>query len=242
MLNNINEENLLKAMKMEKEYRKLQTDKKNKTKFGYHEKLKAFGFRNTVEYEEAKDKYYFKNTKFQILEIKAPLFISKLHYAIKKEKETIFIVHPEKLMAWIGEDPYNEDYCKKNNIPTFNVGYRGGTIVTGPEDLAIGLLIKGKDTRNYFSNILFYLIKEKISRIKKDGNDITLDGYKVFGIGYKKIENMYLATYQITVKSYPSEIENICLKETTKKPKGLNEIDNFDKTEFIERLKQWLQQ
>ena len=103
-------QNLKAAMAMEKVYRKLQNNWKAKTAFGYHDKLKQFGFADTIEYERAKDEYHLKNANFQILEITAPQFIPELQKAIAEGKETVFFVHPEKLMAWIGRDPFNEAY------------------------------------------------------------------------------------------------------------------------------------
>lgn len=235
------DKDLLKAMAMEKKYRKLQTKHAEKTVFGYHDKLKQFGFADTIEYERAKDEYYLKNANLQILEIFAPQFISELQKAVVEGKETVFIVHPEKLMAWVGGDPINEEYCKENNIPIFHVGYNGGAIVTSSEDAAIGLLIKRDSARKYFGEVLCKFIKDDIPTAELVDNDILVDGYKVFGIGYKTFGDLHLATYQITVKAYPEAIRNICLKEMKKEPKGLCEFGNFDKTKFINRVRLWLQ-
>ena len=60
---------LLQAMEMEKKYRKLQTNHKAKTEFGYHDKLKGFGFEDTVVYEQAKAKYYLDKRLKTIEEI-----------------------------------------------------------------------------------------------------------------------------------------------------------------------------
>lgn len=233
-------QNLKAAMAMEKVYRKLQDNWRAKTAFGYHDKLKQFGFADTVEYERAKDEYHLKNADFQILEITAPQFIPELQKAIAEGKETVFIVHPEKLMAWIGSDPFNEAYCKENGIPTFLVGYNGGTIVTGVEDVAIGLLVKRDTARKLLTEVLYGFIKEDIPKAELVGNDILVDGYKVFGIGYKSFGDLHLATYQVTVKAYPEAIRNICLKEMKKEPKGLSELGNFDKSKFLDKVRSWL--
>ena len=235
------DKDLLKAMAMEKDYRKLQTKHAEKKAFGYHDKLKAFGFNDTVEYERAKDEYYLKNANFQILEITAPQFIPELQKAIVDGKETIFFVHPEKLMAWIGSDPFNEAYCEENGIPTFPVRYAGGTIVTGVEDVAIGLLVKRDTARKYFAEILHGFIKQDIPNAELVGNDILVDGYKVFGIGYKSFDDLYLATYQVTVKVHSNAIRNICLKEMKKEPKGLTDFGAFDKRKFLDKVRIWLQ-
>lgn len=233
-------QNLAAAMAMEKVYRKLQDNWQAKTAFGYHDKLKQFGFADTVEYERAKDEYYLKNADFQMLEIIAPQFIPELQKAIAENRETVFIVHPEKLMAWVGGDPFNGDYCKENDIPTFLVGYNGGTIVTGVEDVAIGLLVKRETTRKYFGEILHGIIKESIPNAIMLDNDILVDGFKVFGIGYKTFGDLHLATYQVTVKAYPEAIRNICLKEMKKEPKGLSDFGSFDKTKFLDKVRLWL--
>lgn len=226
---------------MEKVYRKLQDNWQAKTAFGYNDKLKQFGFADTIEYERAKDEFHLKNADFQILEITAPQFIPELQKAIAEGKETVFIVHPEKLMAWVGSDPINEDYCKENDIPTFLVGYGGGTIVTGIEDVAIGLLTKRDSARKLLAEVLYGFIKEDIPRAEMTSNDIVIDGYKVFGIGYKTFGDLHLSTYQVTVKAYPEAVRNICLKEMKKEPKGLCEFGNFDKTKFINKVRLWLQ-
>ena len=225
---------------MEKVYRKLQNKWQAKTAFGYHDKLKRFGFADTVEYERAKDEYHLKNANFQILEITAPQFIPELQKAIAEGKETVFFVHPEKLMAWIGSDPFNEAYCKENDIPAFLVRYAGGTIVTGIEDVAIGLLTRRSTTRKHFAEILHGFIKQDIPNAELVDNDILVDGYKVFGVGYKSFGDLHLATYQVTVKAYPEAIRNICLKEMKKEPKGLTDFGSFDKTEFLNKVRSWL--
>ena len=169
-------QNLKAAMAMEKVYRKLQNNWQAKTAFGYHDKLKQFGFADTVEYERAKDEYHLKNANFQILEITAPQFIPELQKAIAEGKETVFFVHPEKLMAWVGSDPFNEAYCKENDIPAFLVRYAGGTIVTGIEDVAIGLLTRRITTRKHFAEILHEFIKQDIPNAELVDNDILVDG------------------------------------------------------------------
>lgn len=234
-------QNLAAAMAMEKVYRKLQNKWEAKTNFGYHDKLKQFGFANTTEYERAKDEYYFKSTKFQVLEITASHFIPELQKALRNKKETVFIVHPEKLIAWIGSDSFNEAYCKEHDIPTYAVGYSGGTIVSGPEDVAIGLLVKRDTVRKYFAGVLFDMIKDGFQRAEMVDNDIIVDGYKVFGIGYKTLDGLYLATYQITVKTYPEAIRNVCLKEMKKEPKGLADLGVFNKSKLIDKVRSWLQ-
>jgi hypothetical protein len=229
------------AMAMEREYRKLRSNWQAKTAFGYHDKLKAFGFADTIEYERAKDENYFTSTKFDVLEIGASEFISELQRAIKQSKETVFIVHPETLICWTGTDPINEDYCLENKIPVYPVGYHGGAIVTGVEDVAIGLLVGRSTVRDLLVDKVFLCIKEYFPNAELDNNDIVIDGYKVFGVGRATFGALYLATYQITFKSYPEAINNICLKPMFKIPKGLSELGDIEKKVIVERVKSWLQ-
>lgn len=234
--------NLLDAIAMEKEYRKLQTaGTEAKEAFGYHDKLKQFGFADTVEYERAKDIAYLKNTDFALVEIGASKFVSELTSAIQNKQETVFIVYPERLMVWVGTDGYNAEYCEQNNIPVREVGYSGGTIVTGPEDVAIGLLVGRPTARNTFAEILYNRIKNHFPNAAREGNDIIINGHKVFGMGTREFGEAYLATYQFTFMSYPEAIENICTKPNLKPVKGMSEIGTIVREHLVEEIKQWLQ-
>lgn len=235
-------DSVLSAIAMEEEYRKLKMDRDAKTAFNYGEKLRALGFSSTAEYEHAKNEYYIKNIGWTILEIGASEFIEKLRNAIQLEQETIFIVEPEQVIAWIGSDDFNKEYCENNQIPFYEVGYSGGTIVSGPEDVAIGLLVKKrKSLTDYFASIIYSEIKKYFPRANYVKNDILIDGYKVFGMGRKRIGDMLLATYQITFLSYPEEINSICTKKLEKHPKGLQEFGTIDKKKFIGDVLQCLQ-
>lgn len=241
VLRDDSEKRLLDAMAMEKEYRKLQTDWEAKTAFGYHDKLKKFGFNDTIEYERAKDEYYLKTTDWQILTIGASEFLAELRAAYEQGVETIFIVYPEKLLAWIGSDDYNQAYCKDNDIPAYKVGYAGGTIVTGPEDVAIGVLTKNPSVRDTLADIMFEEIRKYFPDAKQQDNDILIDGYKVFGVGRKTLgDGWYLATYQITFRAYPDAIEKICVKQMKKSPKGMGELGQINRADLVKAIKAWL--
>ena len=232
---------LLGAMAMEQEYRELQTDWEAKTAFGYHDKLKVFGFNDTIEYEAAKDIYYLTSTNWTVLEIGASQFISALQSAVSLEQETVFIVIPENLMAWIGSDGYNADYCTANDIPVREVGYGGGTIVTGPEDVAVGLLARRATAGEALAQRFYEKILEFFPTAEFVDNDILIDGYKVFGIGRKQLGNLYLHTYQMTIQSYPEAVANICTKASDKPVKGMAELGKINRNQLIRGIKACLQ-
>ena len=236
----MSEKNLLEAMAMEKEYRKLRLDWKAKTAFGYHEKLKQLGFDNTSEYERAKDEHYLKDRPILVLEIGASEFLGKLKEAVIAQKETVFVVTPEKLLAWVGTDDYDRAYCDSHEIPVYEVGYSGGTIVTGVEDVAIGLLLKKKNIQDTFAKIIYEEISKYFPNAEWSGNDILVSGHKVLGIGTKAVGTMFLTTYQITFKTHPDAIKAICKKEMKKQPKGMAELGTVKRADLIKAIKRWL--
>ena len=82
------EKRLLDAMAMEKEYRKLRLDHRAKTEFGYHDKLKAVGFNDTIEYEKAKSEYYLANTQVIKKSITSDQSVNEIAAAVKNKTPT----------------------------------------------------------------------------------------------------------------------------------------------------------
>ena len=236
--------NLEKAMEMEKEYRKLQTDHKAKTEFGYNEKLKEFGFNNTAEYERAKDEHYLKTSNIQILEIVSTEFPNLIMPAILNRQETLWIGKPPSLMVWVGTDDYNKEYCIQNNIPIVPAGYIGGTIVSGIEDFAMAILTKNGSIRQTLSDMIYEEIAQYFPTAERNRHDILINGNKVFGIGIKDDigNNMDFAAYQFTFKAYPEEISIICKKEMKKPPMGMLELGEINRESLIEKIKSWINQ
>ena len=66
-------------------------------------------------------------------------------------------------------------------------------------------------------------IKNKGINAYFDNNDILIDGFKVFGIGSKKFNNLEVFLIYIGINSNIDNIKKICNKSMKKIPKGLYE-------------------
>lgn len=226
--------NLDAAMAMEAQYRTLSGEQKRD--FGYHTKLRDFGFESTVDYERAKDIRHIGEINW--LEIGASQFIPSLREHIESDKEGIWIVNPEQLLVWSGTAPLNTDYCAENGIPIYEVKYSGGTIVTGVEDVAIGVLVHNERIRYTFSTMLYEVVAGHC-HAEQDGNDIIVAGKKVSGVGSARFGNLYLGTYQMTFVHHASEIAAIC-GQSHKNVGGLFELCCMEKGDLVEVVKSWL--
>lgn len=237
-------QDLIGAMAMEQEYRLLQTDNDAKTAFGYHDKLKAFGFNDTIEYENAKIDYYIKTTNWGILYINDMKNLpNAIRNAIVHQIETFMFVSVNTLTVFSGKDGQIDlDYCKTNKIDIIDMQAPGGAMVGGEYDLGIVVI---SSQRNLYERLLDKLIEEikkDYPDTIKDRNDIIVNGYKVCGGGSGQNGEMRLYGYLISFIADINEINNISTKEIIKEPKGLSELGSLTREQLIGRVQLWLQQ
>ena len=109
-------------------------------------------------------------------------------------------------------------------------------------DIGFGYITKGLDNtvgELVYSKFVEYL-KNKGLDVTSNGNDILVDGYKVFGwaSNYYKEYNAIYITAHFTLSVDLELIKNICTKTMVKVPKGLNDFGIYkeDIIEFLESL------
>ena len=122
----VREQNLQRAMTMEANYRKLQDNAVAKDKFGYHNKLKAFGFEDTVSYEWAKDKYYLKNSNIPFENIDITELKQKRKEAVEQNREVLHIITGSGVFVYGGftKDEDGEK-IEHYNLPSVNPKFGG---------------------------------------------------------------------------------------------------------------------
>ena len=240
------DKNLLAAMAMEEEYRTLRLDWEAKTTYGYVEKLKAFGFADTVEYEHAKNKYYFENIPVaRRIEPfgQAHVLIPK---AVSSNTPTIFFFIPEEPMVCVATDYdiaenslYDADYCTKNNIPVVPFPRNGGVFICSPDDVAIIYYNPYiKDAMSFFREKIQALAKQWAQDVVFEKNDILVNGYKVAGfasIAEGKGVGIYI-TFSIDINL----VNKICGKPTEKIPRGLGKLSRVTRDAIITEVESWL--
>lgn len=159
-------------------------------------------------------------------------------------QNAILIGNTAAKTVWVGMDAQiNTEYCDANNVPHFNMPYRGGAICILPEDID-GNIIMNNPAPDVSSVLLDKLTQMIAVRTKKntvnDGNDILIDGKKVCGTGYGMIENTMLYGFHISFECDAEFISNVCIKESIKAPSGITEFGTYNRLDMIEEIISWL--
>lgn len=232
--------NFKKAEKIVADYRKLRLNPKEKNNFNIHKKLIEAGYNSMSDLENDINEDYIISSKIKIKEINTDILLEEIKKSIGTN--TLLLVKPKKTCVYNGNKDFNYLYCKENNIPIYELGYMGGTIVASKEDLGIIFILDRSELLGFIQQKIAYIIYEIFKKTDIIGNDILIDGNKVSGSGYKKIDNSYLYYYQVSFNSDVEIIKNVCTKEIKKIPKGLNNFGDKDREYFCNKMKEWLQQ
>lgn len=233
-----NYDNLKEAMKMEKEYRKLQADHKAKTEFRYRDKLKAFGFNDTIEYERTKAEYYLRTTKVVVKSITQSQSNVEIAYAIKENIPTLLLAIPDKEVAYIGnETVIDKAYCERNEIPVVTLNRGGGVIVSNPNDIAFVYITDKDNMMPVFTERTLAMLQRFHKNTVIDGNDFLMGGYKV--AAYGEIGRFaYCIHFSFTVDI--EKINAISTKEMVKEPRGLGNLCNITREDVVAEVMSWL--
>lgn len=236
------EQNLLDAMAMEVEYRKLRLDAQAKAEFDYHGKLQAFGFSNTIEYENAKKDYYIKSSNFKIENIFASQINERIDNAINNNEETVLIAIPEKTSVYTGTiSKTNNEFCNNNDIQIINIGYEGQCdIVTTIEDVAFIFVLKQNGMGVYLSNRVTELLANVGINCENKNGLILYDNKKLCGFAKRKIQDFYVYYWYISFSIYP-EINNVLIENPTEITSITTIKKNIKRSSVISGVVSWLQ-
>lgn len=231
-------QNLKKAMAMEKSYRKLRNDRTAKDKFGYHDKLKEFGFADTVEYERAKGEYWIRTEPVKVINITQEESVDAIGYAITNKITTMLMAIPNKTVAYVGNSTViNKDYCDANDIPVKVLNRGGGVIVSNPADFAYVYITQHENMLDLFLDKSLAILQMGGKEVVVDGNDFLIDGYKVAAIG--TVGNYAYCT-QFSFSVDIEKINAISTKPMIKQPKGISELCSLTRDDVIKEVLKWL--
>lgn len=242
-------QNLKAAMAMEKIYRKLQNNRVAKDAFGYQDKLKQFGFSDTVEYERAKDEYYLKTIPVDIqhwqiaTNSELDMYNKAREEDIRTGKNVLRFVTTTAPQVYIGVNCIDADrqYCEDNKLLVYPCPGKSA-FVTSEFDLQICLTYQRHDLGKFLLDKLNLTLRELGLDCDISGNDILVAGNKIVG---SAVWNMGLVSYYgYGITFYPDYklIDAICHKPRAKKPRGISEINKTVKREdLVAKVTEWLQ-
>lgn len=155
------------------------------------------------------------------------------------------IVNPSQIEVSFGsQNDINIKYCKKHNIPCYNLNRDGGCIIHFVGNICWAE-IKPNNTKDFkYTNLDFlekltiYLQEKGINAVQ-DNNDILVDNFKVASGCAINLEPDFTRTFsavQINVNCDTELIEQICTKPMKKIPKALSEygITTEEMFKFVE--------
>lgn len=170
-------------------------------------------------------------------------FMQVLTDAIVNKKEIAYSgIGDEEIVLTGKRNAINEKYCLDNSIRVEHTANEGGTIVVQDGDIEFGFFkFNGfDDGAKLMTKICNELKKTLGDRIELVDNDLLIDGtYKVGSYSSVNVGDRLIYTgCHISMSINLEHIQNICLKEMKKIPKGLSDygINNIELENFIRSL------
>lgn len=205
------------------------------------ETLAEYGYRCLDDYFAEKRDTQVRGLPYEVYTVDITSIPDAITQAVKAKKPSIFWPSCSRLFVWHGNDALDVGLCGELGIDVLDMGYRGGTIVSGPEDFSFGVLIP--ETIDVESNyFLFMLQKIFISHgvnAEVSGNDILIDGLKVVGSMSFRKQKFFFFGCQISFSDHSDLIEVLCNKKSSKAP-GFVPIC-ITKETLMEEVMEWLQ-
>jgi len=232
--------NYRKAEKIIEEYRKLRLFPEKKNAFELHKRLSEVGY-TVEEFIQEQKQHIVKELKIGIREIDSSVVLEEVIAAHKKEENTCLMVTQNHPIVYVGNDGFNEQFCIENNISIYRIGYGGGTIIAGKDDLTLGVILNNPNMMGYFRNKLKEWITNNFELPTLIGNDLMIGENKVVGTATRQTGNKTLYCIQVSFSVDLDLIQRISTKEMIKIPKGLSYFGNKDKLDLIKEVKSWLQ-
>ena len=228
------------AMAKANEY--LEYRKKGEEPYHLVDAVKEYGFESLEEYFNAKRDYEFSQLQFEVMDTTPEKAISDVLGCIESKKTALLFAVTDKTLVWNGDgSEFNESYCEECRIPIYPLYTNGGTIVSTPGDLNIGICFPEiKKLGSHYILNRFAEIFEKYTQkdISVQGNDVLVDGVKVLGSSSYRQNGMFVLITPVSLSEKGDLISEICLKHSTKQP---GHIDFMDAAILREEVEGWLE-
>lgn len=219
---------ILQAIDVEKAYLELKL--KGDCSYSLIDRITECGFESLDEYFDAKREYLFNKLEFQVFEIPPSECIKELHGGLSRQITSVYFLNTQETTIYAhASKPYNDAFCKENNLTVYNPPSGGGTIVSGDKDIVVAIFIPdnlGISTEFILKKISAILEKYMDNVVIVD-NDILVDDGKVCGITYFRGNDMIAFLLHFSFSDVSDLIKSICHLDgpTAKKPSYMTQLD-----------------
>lgn len=204
--------------------------------------LRPHGYDNLDEYFKDKAKYLLLKNNFKLYLYEPTTGIDlRVWEAMKNKESCIWVPQLEKVLACVGTaDVLNEELCNKLNVGILHMPHQGGTIITGPDDLTIGIHFPKNSSSDYtffFNKMKDYL---KQFNILPEGNDFLYNNKKVIGCSHNEtVEGMNSFFFSATFSDHTELIKQLCNKKSNKIP-GVIPNNILTKQKLLKEVLSWV--
>lgn len=224
------------------EEKKYVSDRMQEIDTSLRSRLLQYGYDNLDEYFSEKIEYLFNEWKPDVHYIDADFLSNGMEEAIANKEYGIYILAPEKLYAFHGNDDIDYDMCEELGVRVIELHYQGGTIVGSSEDLGILLVIPNylQLSSNWIIEHFFNIISKYVDGAEILGNDILVNGEKVMGSMNRTVGDSFVWAAQISFGEYDDLITKICNKKSSKEP-GKIDSSKMTRDNLESEVLAWLQ-
>lgn len=183
-------------------------------------RVAKYGYESLEDYFEDKQAYRLKQIKFDIYYDEPTAGVDmRVWQAIKDKRNCIWLPKLEQVLACVGRHEFDYELAESLGVGVLNMPHAGGTIITGPDDLTVGIhFIADRDLEyNYFFKRMEKYLRQ--FGIEALGNDFLYDGKKVMGCSFNKTEyGMSTFFFSCTFTDHLDLIHQLCSKKSEKIP------------------------
>ena len=231
--------NIVGAINKEREY--LSFRMKGEEPYSFLEEIKKYGFETIEDFVKAKKDYKFSLNKFEVVNTNVEKAIGEVLKAMEQKHTSVLFAVTDRTIVWNGNGGnYNVEYCAECNISVYPLYTGGGTIVSTPGDLNVGICFP---ENNMFDSI--YILNKFAEIFKKytdlpvevAGNDILINSYKILGSSIYRSNGMFMFITPVSMSEKSQIICDVCLKHSTKQP---SHIDFMTADQLREEVEKWL--
>ena len=154
------------------------------------------------------------------------------------KQPTLLFGDSDKTFIYHGNEEYNAQTVKELDIPVYEIGYEGGTIVGAAGDLSIGIFYPDTiDLRSdYILDKIASILQNHGIAAQVDNNDVLVDGKKVLGSAHLTSNGFFVFVAYASFSDKSELIQKIC-GNAAKAPSYLTGIS---RSELIRGMSEWL--
>lgn len=212
-----------------------------------YEYLAPYGYTNLGEFTSDKIKYLLKNSNIPITITNPEAGITMtLNNFSQGQSQVVLCINNEKIYAWHCNDDIDTELFNDYGIPIYETGAEGGTILGGPDDLDIAIILSHDDFDEcnfykYFNSRLATYLSAALPEheVVVDNNDILIDGKKIMGSSIAISDECLLYMAHISFYDFSALAKILCSKESTKTP-GCVPAE-LSRATLITELKSWFE-